>query len=639
MATVKVVTSYTRHQLDELVSKICEVLDKTEKVGTKNKSDKLNDWATKTQDIMLGVGIEGILDEKGLFEFRKSFEKWEVNQKKKDEVKEFGIIEAFVLDEQNRGRQRRSKARVAAAAEELQMAVEIAELKGFRNNNFQLQADQELQDKISDAERSYVNRKMVVAKAAQLANADCRTQFSRVRAFFENMHLTRQEVLREQYDRSRKVMAVTHRLCSTDSRVRKLEEETAERIYRNKESNLNELHMAQNLEEAVYLEAIIDLLERVQVAKEDAATEMFQLQVQDLKDRRKSLGIREKNLSELRAASTIEMAKLVAHYVEENAQNNEDDEQTMENVATTERGKDFRANPQNTVVCVSELYDTIVWSVATSSLGLSTTGTSHYSSEFYSDELGDGENNDVAKDLTNDDTPLADDADTSVDNLSANDASVGFKNDDGSIQSGATADSTQHNREEEALSLIGNIHMKQLTRDLKLKERTLIKKHNVEMKEERRKYRQKYREVKKRNQQKVDEILNYCVQERYKLREEITQRMQLLTQNQEASTLSLQNSIEEDVTAMQDAWAEHRRLENAEKRSFAKAQALISAQVFHEVRNALSSVVAMSEMTKSLQEDPSTTPDSLVSSVNEMLDQNKEVVRLLFCYFFFSFKL
>lgn len=80
------------------------------------------------------------------------------------------------------------------------------------------------------------------------------------------------------------------------------------------------------------------------------------------------------------------------------------------------------------------------------------------------------------------------------------------------------------------------------------------------------------------------------------------------------------------MEAMQRAWTEHTCLEEEHKRSFAKAQEIISGQVFHEVRNALSSVVAMSEMTSSLQKDTSVSPATLVSSVSEMLDKNKEVV-------------
>lgn len=102
--------------------------------------------------------------------------------------------------------------------------------------------------------------------------------------------------------------------------------------------------------------------------------------------------------------------------------------------------------------------------------------------------------------------------------------------------------------------------------------------------------------------------------------------MSQVEQKQEFSTQTLQEAIDGDVKAMQTAWIEHKRLEEEQKTAFAKAQALVSAQVFHEVRNALSSVVAMSEMTSSLQKDPSVDAGTLVSSVSEMLDQNKEVV-------------
>ena len=52
---------------------------------------------------------------------------------------------------------------------------------------------------------------------------------------------------------------------------------------------------------------------------------------------------------------------------------------------------------------------------------------------------------------------------------------------------------------------------------------------------------------------------------------------------------------------------------------------MISEQVVHEVRNALSSVVAMSEMTSTLRENETIPPQFLVSSVDDMLDQIKEV--------------
>jgi hypothetical protein len=52
---------------------------------------------------------------------------------------------------------------------------------------------------------------------------------------------------------------------------------------------------------------------------------------------------------------------------------------------------------------------------------------------------------------------------------------------------------------------------------------------------------------------------------------------------------------------------------------------MISVQVFHEVRNALSSVVIMSETTSTLREDDTTPPQFLMSSIDDILDQIKEV--------------
>merc|ERR1719253_853710 len=177
------------------------------------------------------------------------------------------------------------------------------------------------------------------------------------------------------------------------------------------------------------------------------------------------------------------------------------------------------------------------------------------------------------------------------------------------------------------LSLLGKMHISRMTKELKRKEKTLTKKMRAEIKQERRSYRLASIELKQRHRRNVDTVLKECVIERRQRRDEITERMNALANKQELTTKSMQESIEQDVKAMQDAWEEHKRLEDAEKSSFAKAQALISAQVFHEVRNALSSVVAMSEMASTLQEDAQTTPSDLVSSVNEMLNQIEEVVR------------
>ena len=196
--------------------------------------------------------------------------------------------------------------------------------------------------------------------------------------------------------------------------------------------------------------------------------------------------------------------------------------------------------------------------------------------------------------------------------------------DEGSAVTGSTGNTS--GTDEEDLSVLGKIHVRRLKNELKAKEQALVSKHSALLRDERRKYRKAKRELKLYHQSNVDRLLQECVDERYRLREEITARLASLEANQELDSKTLQESIDADVALMQDAWAEHKRLENAEKLSFEKAQALVSAQVFHEVRNALSSVIAMSELTSQLRDDPTVTPDDMVCSVNKMLDQNEEVV-------------
>jgi len=266
---------------------------------------------------------------------------------------------------------------------------------------------------------------------------------------------------------------------------------------------------------------------------------------------------------------------------------------------------------------VSELYDTILWSVATSQLGLTSDGDSLYSSVFD----GENENDDGKTEGTEDTVPVFNDyGDGNKVNFSKS-----ILSETSSVQSNSTS-ITGDSAEDHRLSPVGNIMVKQKTRELRLEEKNIIKRHATERKQERKQFRDQARILKRKHQQIVDDILARCVDERHRLRDAITQRMRAVEENQESSTQSMQETIEEDVSAMQQAWAEHKRLEGEQKNSFAKAQALISAQVYHEVRNALSSVVAMSEMTSSLQSDPTISSETLVLSVNEMLGQNKEVV-------------
>ena len=261
------------------------------------------------------------------------------------------------------------------------------------------------------------------------------------------------------------------------------------------------------------------------------------------------------------------------------------------------------------------MYDTIIWSVAISPLGFSTTGSTEYSTSEDDDFVIEEEEDTVpnAKSLDDND-------DLEEDHHLGEDV---FKP-DGSGGSGSTAKSTV---EDDSLSTIGKMHVKQLQRRMREEELSLEKIHKEEIKQERRQYRIDVRQLKSKHANIVELLLKQCVDERYRMREGITQRMQTLTEEQELSTKSMQESIQHEINVMKEAWDEHKRLEDAEKKSFDKAQALISAQVFHEVRNALSSVVAMSEMTNTLQDDSNITPQALVASVNEMLQQNSEVVR------------
>merc|ERR1719333_987865 len=135
-----------------------------------------------------------------------------------------------------------------------------------------------------------------------------------------------------------------HRLRKTDPRVMALEQNTAERIFRKKESDMQELNMIQNLEEATYLEKIIYLLDEVQEAKENAADAYFQLQIKNLKSQQKNQKDREKEVTDMKAKSMLEMAELIAKYVKEEMQDREDDEATKEMVEKTERRKDFEGS-------------------------------------------------------------------------------------------------------------------------------------------------------------------------------------------------------------------------------------------------------------------------------------------------------
>ena len=609
-----------------MIDRICATLNINKDGSIKTRaeiSDRADAWAVEGEEILTSGGDE-VMDEGMFKEVLEYFKLYEVNENKVDNKKEFLKIEGFIKAEKSNGRKRRETARLLAASEEVRIAAEVAELKAYRlkiNNN---SGDAKLQEKIADAEKAHASRKMVISKAARLATSDCRTQFKRVRDFFQSLHDDRKAKLRAQYERSVKIQSLLHRLRKTDPRVMALEQNTAERIFRKKEADMTELNMVQNLEEATYLEKIITLLDKVQEAKENAADQYFQFQIKALKAQQASADIRLKELTDLKAKSMLEMAELIAKYVKEEMQDREEDESTKEMVERTERKKDFEASNSKVLLSISDLYDTILWSVATGSIGISSSDSDSFDSlDDDSDDEDDEEEELRKKNLTDsldDDLSVADQKEQT--NLNA----PVVVDDNASVQSGSTANTTTSSEGGADLSPVGHIFVKELRRTLRAKEKKMIKRHEAERKKERKLYKKEARRFKESHQQVVDSLLAQCVVQRQQLREAISRRMKQIEQKQMFTTQTLQEGIEADVTAMQNAWSEHKRLEEEQKTAFAKAQALVSAQVFHEVRNALSSVVAMSEMTSSLQKDPSVDAGTLVSSVSEMLDQNKEVV-------------
>lgn len=550
---------------------------------------------------------------------------------KEQESRQFELTETFILREQVSGRRRREHARRVEAEEEFRLAGEVALLKGFRESTKQNQGREELQRKISDAERAYFNRKMVVSKASQMASAECRLQFAKVREFFEQLHVLKKDSLSREYQRSLRRLEIIHRLKQSDARVQALDFQIADRVYKKKLQDLNELHIAQSMEEAIYMEQMLDLLDKVQGGKETAAKEIFDLHVQKLKGRQEADTRRGQELANFQADATKQIAQLVATYVHDDKDNESSFQRREEEVDAMERRKGFNGKSRQSC-SVGELYDTVLWSVVKNHAGL-TSSDSDFSSDFVDEEEEDDEFK-----LQDNDTLSAgrDEAEGSPEDAE------GFCHrgthrfgDDGSIagtdhcgDGGSTVGSVgESKRNDSSLSPAGNMHVKQLTRELRMQERDLIKAHKIEDKKERVTHRNAVRALKKKHQNIVDGLIEACLVERQNLRDGIDQHMADLVTGQNVSTEDLLVTIQRDAEVMQEALrAEHKRVEDAETESFTKAQTLISAQVFHEVRNALSSVIAMSEIEYSMKKDTAVSAEQLVSSVEEMLDQIKEVV-------------
>lgn len=508
---------------------------------------------------------------------------------------EFKVTEEFILEEQIAHRDRQKTARRLEGSEEKRLAAEVAQLKGLRLKSRQANSEDDLRWKISNAERSYTSRKMVYAKASQVAASELRLQFSRVRTFLEELHQSRQATLYRQHRRTLNFQTLRHTLQETDPRVVSLDQQITLRLFRKKKADLNEFHMQRTLEEAMFLESMMDALDRVQRAKETAARDIFDLHVRNLKTVRNNSQRRQEDVELLVASGTLEMAKLVVQYTDEDDNDQVEELRVNQKVEAIERSKEFRFENDKKqgssakYVSTTKLYDTILWSVASNDLGFTSSGSSLYSSDYGSECLEEHEE--------------------------GSSADLEEKEED---------DNESTHNHEKCLTPVGTMHARQLARDLREREKAMLKKHDMEIREEKRLHQKEYKELKAKHQAIIDGIVESSITEREALRDAIDQRLEALALHQEQTTEQLQKT---DWKLMKEALlAEDRRVEEAESNSFRKAQELISAQVFHEVRNALSAVIAMSEMTDTLKLDKMLKPEELLGSVDGMLDQVGDVV-------------
>ncbi len=573
-------------KLEEVMEQLCESSDDEDETPLWTRS-RIDEMAVSVNEILNeGEGGESSVSALGLKKVEDCY--GSCNQKciKEAEHKEYTLLETFILDEQKRGRESRAEAKELEASEEKRLASEVALLKGIRLNAQKTAVDEDLRWEISDAERAYVGRKMAYSKAAQVASSHCRVQFARVRTFLQKQHQSRLHVLRKKYLRDLKYQTLIHHLRGTDPRIVSLEEQKANRIYEKKKADLNETHMAQTLEESSYLEAMMGLLDNVQIRKETAARELFYAHVEHVKAMKESAARRTAEMSEFSAASTMEMAKLVARYTDENADDAERELKIQERVDRSERRKGFEAAPGNEVMAVGKLFDTVIWSVATDDVLLTSSASSSYSSTYGGDHRYFDYDNDDATNSTDEEV--------------------------GAPQKPAPA---------------RIMHAKQLAKEFKAKEKAIVKKHEAEVDGERRIFRAAIRTLQSQHDKSMNKVLEDCLIERTRLREAIGRRMVVLAKEQEEKTYLLQRRDSKLTSLLMEAiQSEKQRLVDAKANSFVQAQELISAQVFHEVRNALSAVIAMSEMTESLKTDKTLTAEKMGESVGSMLEQINEVV-------------
>lgn len=192
------------------------------------------------------------------------------------------------------------------------------------------------------------------------------------------------------------------------------------------------------------------------------------------------------------------------------------------------------------------MYDTIIWSVVTSRLGTDSSASLFSSSNgSYSDiEEEEKEERRVAENT--DPEPFQ--------RSGGYDAEDDGKSMDQSMQSGSSSNTTAH----EDVSIVGKMYIKQLKRDLMQKESALLDQQKAERKEERRRQHKAKSELVAKHNQIIETLLSDCVNERHRLRYAISERMHLLARSQRSEELTLQESIDEDIKAMQSTWEEHK---------------------------------------------------------------------------------
>ena len=135
------------------------------------------------------------------------------------------------------------------------------------------------------------------------------------------------------------------------------------RLFRKKKADLNKFHMTRTLEEAVFLESMMNVLDKVQKGKEAATRDMFDLHVRNLKTERANNDRRQDKIELFVASGTLEMAKLVAQYAKEDADDLQDEACNEQKVNAIEQSKEFHKSKAGHVT-TTKLYDTILWSVA-----------------------------------------------------------------------------------------------------------------------------------------------------------------------------------------------------------------------------------------------------------------------------------